>query len=48
MLKHDRLVVLHPERTGYATLVDLEHPDREHALSLRGFFADALFDRGAL
>jgi len=45
MLGHRRLVVLHGESTGYLTLVDLEQPDREHALSLRGYLADALFDR---
>jgi hypothetical protein len=41
MLKHDRLVVLHGDPNGSATLVDLEHPDREHIQTLHGYFADA-------
>lgn len=41
MLKHDRLVVLHTSQDGSATLVDLEHPDREHIQPLQGFFAAA-------
>ena len=46
MFKRDRLLVLHEESLGYVTLVDAERPDREHALSLRGFFVNQLFDRG--
>ncbi|HET8937620.1 MAG TPA: hypothetical protein VFN67_29455 [Polyangiales bacterium] len=45
MFKRDRLLVLHEESLGYVTLVDAEQPDREHALSLRGFFVNQLFDR---
>jgi hypothetical protein len=45
MFKRDRLLVLHDESLGYVTLVDAEQPDREHALSLRGFFVNQLFDR---
>jgi hypothetical protein len=45
MFQRDRLVVVHPEHFGYLTLVDAEQPDRAHALSLRGFFIDQLFDR---
>lgn len=46
MFGRDRLLVLHEESLGYVTLVDAEQPDREHALSLRGFFVNQLFDRG--
>ena len=42
MLAQDRLVVLHTNPEGSATLVDLEHPDREHVQRLEGFFAAAL------
>lgn len=47
MFSQDRLIVLHDESFGYLTLVDANQPDREHALSLRGFFVDQLFDRSA-
>jgi hypothetical protein len=46
MFQRDRLLVLHSESVGYLTLVDAERPDREHALSLRGYFVNDLFDRG--
>jgi hypothetical protein len=45
MFQRDRLLVLHGESLGYLTMVDAEQPDREHALSLRGFFVNQLFDR---
>ena len=48
MFGSDRLLVLHSENLGYLTLVDAERPDRENALSLRGYFVNQLFDRSDL
>jgi len=47
MFSQGRLLVLHGESSGYLTLVEADTPDREHALSLRGFFVSQLFDRSA-
>ena len=44
----DSLLVLHGEDMGYLTLVDAQRPDRESALSLRGYFVNQLFDRSDL
>lgn len=48
LFARDRLLVLHREDLGYLTLVDAERPDRENALSLRGYFVNQLFDRSDL
>jgi hypothetical protein len=45
MFSKNRLVVLHNESLGYLTMIDADEPDREHALSLRGFFVNLVFDR---
>jgi hypothetical protein len=45
MFAKNRLVVLHNESLGYLTMVDADEPDRDHSLSLRGFFGNLLFDR---
>jgi hypothetical protein len=45
MFAKNRLVVLHNESLGYLTMVDADAPDRDHSLSLRGFFVNLLFDR---
>jgi hypothetical protein len=45
LFQRDRLLVLHSENFGYLTLVDVERPDRDNALSLRGYFVNQLFDR---
>jgi len=41
-----RLAVVHADALGYVTLVDLERPAPEHAISVRGFFSSNIFDRG--
>lgn len=40
-----RLVAIHAGDLGYITLVALDQPDREHAVSVRGFFASDVLDR---
>lgn len=47
MFAQDKLCVIHEGAIGYVTLVDLDHPDREHAISVRGFFVNNVLDRGA-
>jgi hypothetical protein len=47
MFAAKRVVVLHDSAIGYLTLLDSEKPTRDSALSVRGFFVSALFDRGA-
>jgi hypothetical protein len=46
MLSAERLVVLHSSGIGYVTLLDLERPSRDSALSLRGFYVSGSLDRG--
>lgn len=48
MFQRDSLLVLHSETLGHLTLVDVERPDRDSALSLRDYFAHRLFDRSEL
>jgi hypothetical protein len=40
-----RLVAIHAGDLGYITLLELDQPDREHAVSVRGFFASDVLDR---
>jgi hypothetical protein len=47
MFAEGRLCALHEADIGYVTLVELDEPDREHAISVRGFFVNNLLDRGA-
>jgi DNA-binding beta-propeller fold protein YncE len=45
LFQQGRMLALHTESIGYLTVIDADSPDREHALSLRGYFVNQLFDR---
>ncbi|MEY4579398.1 MAG: hypothetical protein RL701_4101 [Pseudomonadota bacterium] len=46
MFEQGRIAVIHADSSGYVTLIDLDEPDRQHAISVRGFFTNRILDRG--
>jgi hypothetical protein len=46
MFDDGKIAVVHPSGVGHLTLIDLDEPDREHAIALRGFLLDGILDRG--
>ncbi|HEX4352453.1 MAG TPA: hypothetical protein VHZ95_06055, partial [Polyangiales bacterium] len=45
MFVANRLAVLHQSDVGYITLLDLDAPSRDNAVSVRGFFVSGSLDR---
>jgi hypothetical protein len=41
-----KLVIVHPSQLGYMTILDADKPERQTAVSLRGYLFDGVLDRG--